>query len=266
MKKCALINDLSGFGKCSLGVGIPIISVLGAEAHPLPTAVLSNQTGYSSFAKVDLTEYLTPFFNEWNKLGVSFDGILTGYFSDEKQIDAVLEFTKKTDALLLVDPVMGDSGQRYKGFSDSLCSKVKQLALSADIVTPNLTELYLLTGEQDIKKGAEILLESGIKAVVVTGINKNNEIGNAVFEKGRSEEYFAHYSEGSFSGTGDMLSSIVMGKLLSGSDVFDAVKSATDFISFVIKNSDVHNRNDGVDFEKYLYRLGLEQNENQEKK
>lgn len=262
MKKCALINDLSGFGKCSLGVGIPIISVLGIEAHPMPTSVLSAQTGYSSYKMVDLTEYMPLFFNEWNKLGFSFDGILTGYFSDEKQIDAVINFIKGSNAVLLVDPVMGDDGKRYDGFTDALCEKIKTLAFSADIITPNVTELYLLTGERDVQKGAEILLSGGVKSVVVTGIKKDNKIGNAVFEIGRCGEFYSDYDEGgSYSGTGDMLSSIVMGKILSDSDVFDAVKTATEFISLVIKNSNVQNRNDGVDFETYLYKLGCDNNE-----
>lgn len=256
MKKCALINDLSGFGKCSLGVGIPIISVLGVEAHPMPTAVLSAQTGYESYKIADLTEYMPLFFYEWNKLGFSFDGILTGYFSDDKQVDAVIDFAKSTDALLLADPVMGDNGVLYKGFSDSLCEKIKALALSADIITPNVTELHLLTGESDIEKAAESLLSEGIQSVVVTGIKQDDKIGNAVFSGNRAEEFFAPYSQGSFSGTGDMLSSIVMGKLLSGNDIFTSVRTATDFISFVIQNSDVENYNDGIDFEKYLYVLG----------
>lgn len=262
MKKCALINDLSGFGKCSLGVGIPIISVLGIEAHPMPTAVLSAQTGYSSYKKVDLTEYMPLFFNEWNKLGFRFDGILTGYFSAEEQVEAAADFAKKSDALLLADPVMGDDGQRYDGFTDSLCEKIKALAFSADIITPNVTELYLLTGERDIQKGAASLLSNGVQSVIVTGIKKNNKIGNAVFEKNNCKEFYSDYSEGvSYSGTGDMLAAIVMGKVLAGSDVFSAVKAATEFISLVIANSDVQNRNDGIDFEKYLYRLGCDNNE-----
>lgn len=258
MKKCALINDISGFGKCSLGVGIPIISVLGVEAHPIPTAVLSNQTDYPSFAKADMAEHMPAFFEEWKKLGFHLDGILTGYFSNERQIDSVLDFVKDNNALLVVDPVMGDSGEKYKGFSDSLCEKIKALALCADIITPNETELFLLTGERNTAKAAEMLLEGGVKSVVVTGIKKNGKIGNAVYERERCVEFFAEYRKGSFSGTGDMLSAIVAGKVLSGSSVFRAVQAATDFISLVIKNSDISDRNDGVDFEKYLYRLGVD--------
>ncbi len=257
MKKCALINDISGFGKCSLGAGIPIISVYGIEAHPIPTAVLSNQTGYSSFKKVDLTEHMGSFFSEWKKLGVHFDGILTGYFSDERQIDAVLEFIHANEsAVILADPVMGDLGKRYKGFSDSLCDKITELAFSADIVTPNVTELYLLTGENDIEKGARVMLDSGVKTVIVTGIKNKNDIGNAVFEKGAEKAYYAPYSGVSYSGTGDLLSAVVMGGLLSGKNAFSAVKTATDFISLAARNTETANRNDGIDFEKYLYTLG----------
>ncbi len=255
MKKCALINDLSGFGKCSLCVGIPIISVFGVEAHPLPTAVLSSQTGYNSYEKVDLTDKINDFFYEWKKLGVSFDGILTGYFSDERQVDAVLDFVREQSAFLLVDPVMGDSGVRYKGFSQSLCSKIKELALCADIVTPNVTELYLLTGEKDLKTGAEILLENGVKTVMVTGIQENGKIGNAIFERNFCETFFLPYSGISYSGTGDLFSAIVMGSVLSGSSAYDAVKTAAQFISLAVENTDSVDRNDGVDFEKFLHLL-----------
>lgn len=255
MKKCALINDLSGFGKCSLGAQIPVISILGIEAHPMPTAVLSNQTAYKSYKKVDLTEYIEPFFDEWNKLGVSFDGILTGFFSDERQIQTVLNYVKNSRAILLVDPVMGDEGKKYHGFSDDICHKISDLSLCADIVTPNTTELYLLTGEHGIDAGAQKLLNSGIKSVVVTGIMRDCEIGNAVFEGDRKEEFFMPYIKGGFSGTGDIFSSIVLGKVLNGSDIFSAVKAATDFIYSAIKDSDPDDYNDGIDFEKFLKKL-----------
>lgn len=252
MKKCALINDLSGFGKCSLTAGIPIISALGVEAHPLPTAVLSNQTGYDTYIKVSMTDYMQSFLDEWEKIGACFDGVLTGYFSEEKQIDIILNYIKDKDFILLVDPVMGDNGEKYKGFSDELCKKIKNLALKADIVTPNVTELAILTGENDFDSGARSLLNAGVKSVVVTGIKKENKIGNAVFQNGKSEIFFSDFTTGDFSGTGDIFASIVMGKILNGCDIFASVEAATKFISEVIKNTDAKNHNNGVDFEKYL--------------
>lgn len=256
MKKCALINDLSGFGKCSLGAAIPVISVMGIEAHPLPTAVLSNQTGYESYKMADLSEYMPSFFAEWQKLSVDFDAVLTGYFTNSAQIDAALDFIKSQNALVVVDPVMGDDGKRYKGFTDEICSKIKGLALCADIITPNETELFLLTGESDTEKAARSLIKRGIGSVVVTGIKDSDKIGSAVFEKDKSEIFYTKYTEGSYSGTGDLFSAIVAGKVLSGCNVFDAVKDAVDFISLVLQNSEINDRNDGIDFEKYLYRLG----------
>lgn len=252
MKKCALINDLSGFGKCSLTAGIPIISALGVEAHPLPTAILSNQTGYDTYVKVSMTEYMKSFLDEWNKIGARFDGVLTGYFSEEKQVDIILDYLKKKTCVVLVDPVMGDNGERYKDFTDVLCEKIKALALMADIVTPNVTELSILTGESCVEMGAQTLLNAGVKSVVVTGIKKDNKIGNAVFTKNKNEIFFTDFAKGDFSGTGDIFASIVMGKVLNGDDIFSAVRFATDFISKVIKNTDTDNRNNGVDFEQYL--------------
>ena len=256
MKKCALINDLSGFGKCSLGAAIPVISVMGIEAHPLPTAVLSNQTGYESYKAVDLSEYMPSFFAEWQKLNVDFDAVLTGYFTNSAQIDSALDFIKSQNALVVVDPVMGDDGKRYKGFTDEICSKIKALALCADIITPNETELFLLTGESNIEKAARSLMERGIGSVVVTGIKDSAKIGSAVFEKDKSEIFYTKYTDGSYSGTGDLFSAIVTGLALCGRDTFEAVKTAAEFISFVLENSEIEDRNNGIDFEKYLYGLG----------
>ena len=87
MKKIAVINDLSGLGKCSLTAAIPVISVMGVQACPFPTAVLSNQTGYETYFCEDLTRQMTPYMEQWKKRGFIPDGIYTGFLSDEKQAD-----------------------------------------------------------------------------------------------------------------------------------------------------------------------------------
>ena len=68
MKKIALINDLSGFGKCSLTAAIPVISVLGIQACPLPTAILSAQTGFPSYYCDDYTDRMNYFTDEWKNI------------------------------------------------------------------------------------------------------------------------------------------------------------------------------------------------------
>ena len=129
LKKIAVINDISGFGKCSLTVSLPIISALGIECNPIPTAILSNQTGYDDFYSVDFTENMTPYIDIWKKQNVHFDAILTGYLASEKQVDVILDFIenfKDENTLVFVDPVMADDGVMYDTYDENLCEKVKK--------------------------------------------------------------------------------------------------------------------------------------------
>lgn len=123
MKKIAVINDLSGLGKCSLTAAIPVISVMGVQACPLPTAVLSNQTGYESYFCEDFTEHMEPYMEQWKKRGFFPDGIYTGFLSDDKQADRILKFMDAfagKDTLILTDPVMGDDGVVYPIYTEEL--------------------------------------------------------------------------------------------------------------------------------------------------
>lgn len=253
MKKCALINDISGFGKCSLAAQMPIITALGAEAHPAPTAVLSNQTAYGNYFSCDMTDFLRPCFNEWKKLGAEFDAVLTGYFASPQAVETVIDYLKNSDCdILVVDPVMGDEGELYDGFTGRLCEEIKALACMADIITPNITELRLLTGENTVEKAAGIMLSSGNKAVVLTGVEENGMIGSRVFTKNESKTFLSPKRGGYFSGTGDIFSAVLTGMLLKEKSVFDSARFAVEFISDVISVTDAANVQDGVDFEKKL--------------
>ena len=201
MKRIAVIGDISGFGRCSLTASIPVISSLGIECCPFPTAVLSAQTGYSSYHFIDLTSEFTAYESEWEKLGYSFDGILTGYIASPLQADLIASFIEKfksENTVLLVDPVMADDGEIYGTYSNELCCKLSVIAEKADIITPNLTELCILTGadyseitskENDsdyldlIRGEAEKMLSKTLKSVIVTGVRYKGEIYNLVCEK-----------------------------------------------------------------------------------
>lgn len=252
MKKCAVINDISGFGKCSLAAQLPVLSALGTQAHPAPTAVLSNQTAYGSYYSCDMTSFLKPCFEQWKKLGAEFDGVLTGYFASVQEVRTVLDFFSDTKALFVVDPVMGDNGELYDGFTGSLCEEIKKLACRADIITPNFTELRCLTGESNVNKAAQIMLESGNKAVVLTGVEENGLIGSRVFTRGECKTFLSPKRGGYFSGTGDIFSAVLTGMMLRGESVFDAARTAGEFISNVISVTEAENSQDGVDFEKRL--------------
>lgn len=261
IKKCAVINDLSGFGKCSLTASIPIISVMGSEVHPLPTAVLSNQTGYDSYKSLSLTDYMRDFIAQWKKLNVSFDAILTGFVTDSAQIDIINTFINEfygENTTLIVDPVMADNGKLYGGYTPEMCEQVKKLCYKADIITPNIAELAFIAEEEysenfdDIDSYAKKLLNNGIKNIVVTGYKEDGMISNLVYTGSEFGKASAKLIGGYFSGTGDILSSIITGGVLRGMSLLDCVKLATDFISKVIADTPVINPNDGIYFEKHL--------------
>lgn len=277
-KKIAVINDLSGFGRCSLTAAISAISVMGVQPCPLPTAVLSGQTGYPSYYLDDYTEKMEYFRQEWEKMGVQFDGIYTGFVASEAQIAHIFRFLDtfyKKETFLLVDPVMGDEGKVYKMFTRGLLCRMRELAKRADVITPNLTELCLLSGAEfsDLRKAADEnklfsrieelargLMKEGPNTVVITGIrftdrsDGERKIGNLAVDRKRSRLSAFPYIGGSFSGTGDLFASVIAGGIARGDDIFRLVELAGTFIENAMKDSVEARveRNDGTDYEKYL--------------
>ena len=268
VKKIAVINDLSGFGRCSLTAALPVISAIGIEACPLPTAILSNQTGYPSFFCTDYTENLYSYINEWRKLGVKFDGILTGYLTSAKQAEFIYDFVEEfadVNTLVFVDPVMADDGVLYDTYDSNLCKKVKKLTEKANIIAPNLTELCILcdadyekvTHENSIQKTSEIaasLLTDTLKTVIVTGVKIDDEIHNIIVDKSGKTVVKSKLIEGSYSGTGDLFSSIVCAEIVKGKSVLQAVNIATVFLQKSIEDTYKENtdRNNGVNFQQHL--------------
>ena len=277
-KKIAVINDLSGFGKCSLTAAIPVISVMGVQACPLPTAVLSAQTGYPSYFCDDFTDKMENIRNEWEKMNVSFDGIYTGYVADEKQILNIFHFLdtfQKEETFLLTDPVMGDNGAVYSMYNERLLELMKKLVCRADVITPNLTELCLLAGGDykslchledakemfvQIEEMAKFLVKKGPSQVLVTGIpfvdslSGIRKVGNlAVDEKGTYLSAFPYGGE-SYSGTGDLFASVIAAGLADGRGVKESMDLAGAFIERSIQDSAKMKipGNDGVEFEKHL--------------
>lgn len=270
MKRIAVINDLSGFGKCSLSVALPILSAMGLECNPIPTAILSNQTGFDNFHSVDFTDHLTPYIDVWKKQNVQFDAILTGYLASEKQVDIILDFINHfgKNSLVFVDPVMADNGVLYDTYDEKLCEKVKMLTKKANIITPNLTELCILcdadyneiSNQENFEKIEGLacsLLSDTTKTVIVTGIKRNGKITNLFVQKDQIGTVEQKLLKGSFSGTGDIFSSVVCGGITKGMSVFDAVTLAADFIYCSIINTptELDYEPNGVNFQKHLEML-----------
>lgn len=280
-KKVAVINDLSGFGRCSLTAALPVISAMGVQACPLPTAVLSAQTGYENYCCVDLTKNMEEFGRSWHEMDVRFDGIYTGFAASEEQIGHMIKIADifhRKKAFLLVDPVMGDHGYRFDIFSDAFCREMGELARQADVVTPNLTELCILTDTDYrmiehmtdekhlltvIRQISENLRKSGPKTVIVTGIQFTDtsdgirKMGNLAVMEGECYLSAFPYVGGSYSGTGDLFASVIAGGLARGSGLKEMIDLAGGFIERAITDAvrDQIPRNEGVEFERYLYML-----------
>ncbi len=268
-KKIAVINDISGFGRCSIAVSLPIISMMKVQCCPLPTSIFSNHTGYPSFFYEDFTKNMVPYMEEWKKLNLRFHGICTGFLGSADQIQIVqnfLEWFKKEETIVILDPVMGDYGKAYPTYTDEMCQKMKRLVRYGDILTPNLTEACILTDTpykenwklSEVRELAYQLSEQGPTKIVITGIDQKSYIGNWCYEKGKGEALIKTKKIGvSRSGTGDIFSSIIAADAVNGIDFQKSVKKASDFIKKCILRSielDIPVT-DGVCFEEELCRL-----------
>ena len=268
-KKIAVINDFSGFGRCSIAVALPIISTLKIQCCPLPTSIFSNHTGFDSFFFDDYTDKMPLYINEWKKLGLQFDGITSGFLGSKKQIEIVTQFFKdfKTkENIIIVDPVMGDYGKIYATYTKEMCEEMKKLVQYADIITPNITELCILTDTpyqekwkiSELEKMTEELAEKGPEKIVVTGIVQKEFIANFCYEKGKSPKILRCHRVGTQrSGTGDVFSSIIAADAVNQVPFDKSVKKASNFIKkCILKSIEMEIPvTDGVCFEELLQTL-----------
>lgn len=273
VKKAAVINDLSGIGRCSLAVTLPILSVLKVQPCALPTAILSSQTGYSQYTFLDFTPYMKDYYRVWGNLGQTFDTIYAGFLSSTCQIHYVLDFVlkfKKEDTLVIIDPVMGDDGRLYPIYSEEYPQEMKALIKHADVITPNATEFYLLTGYDLSTEGMnqslikEVTKDLGPNQIVITGIKDNahpDHVINFCIDYNHDEcfEEITSYNHISYSGTGDIFASILCGYLTQGKSLKQAVQTATRFIKKAVEYTSSFNvpPADGVFFEEFLKELDV---------
>ena len=274
IQRVAVVNDLSGFGRCSLTVSIPILSAMGVQVCPLPTAVLSAHTGYPNPVVRDFTDDMEGFLRHWESLGLTFDCGYTGYLGNERQADILEPFLRRLreqGALRLVDPAMADNGKLYSSCSRALIPAMARLVSLASVATPNLTEACLLTGSnyalvmeapnrrRAVEQMARRILAGGCGAVVITGVEAGDFIENCVLTDVDAEPTWVrgYRVNRHFAGTGDVFASVLCGWLLRGMPLTDAVGQAT---AFVYETTEAtaqwqENGQDGIAFEPFLYKL-----------
>ncbi len=272
-KKIAAINDMTGFGRCSLAAAIPIISRLGVQCCAVPTAILSNHTGFPSFFLDDYTKRFAAYTDEWKKLQLRFRGILTGFLGSAEQFELVERFLSEFSddgTVVCVDPVMGDYGRIYSSYTDEMCRAMRELVRRADIITPNLTEACILTDtpyherkwtRRELIAILTRLKELGPREIVITGIPQGEFIANLSCADGGEPSLTRQHRAGeSRSGTGDVFSSVIIADAVNGVPFDRSVRRASAFVKKCILRSIELGipTTDGVCFEEVLGELKWE--------
>ena len=246
--RVAAVHDLCGYGKCSLGIAIPVLSAAGVDVCAVPTGLFSAHTKFPVFHMHDTTDMLVPYLDAWKAEGVVLDGIYSGFLGAAEQVACIKRlYEEHPQALRIVDPVMGDGGVVYQTYTPELCAAMGELVDGADLLTPNLTEASILTGieyqgqdvsEDYVRAIADALLQKGAKQVIVKGVVhpgdgliRNYVVGQQVaFEEVSSPllPYMLH-------GTGDLYASALTAALFTGSSLKRAVEFAGSLVTKAMK-------------------------------
>ena len=246
--RIAAIQDISGFGRCSMTVVLPVLAAMGGQCCPLPTAYLSAHTAFPPSEKaafLDMTGQMAGSMDHWAELGVTFDAIYSGFLGSADQIGLIEELYRRfrrESTLVLVDPVMGDHGVPYRTYTPAMCARMGELAAQADVITPNLTEAALLLGEPyeavpgdeaGMRRWLERLSLDGKRSVVLTGVTfAPGRVGAGCLDRADGSMCFPMAEEvpAHFPGTGDLFASVVLGALLRGGSLADAAGRAVEFV------------------------------------
>ena len=271
--RVAAVHDLCGYGKCSLGVAIPVLSAAGCDVCPVPTGIFSSHTAFPGWYMHDTTEILPDYLAAWKNIGVEIDAVYSGFLGAPEQVDRIRElYAMYPKALRVVDPVMADHGKVYPTYTPELCQAMAELAEGADILTPNLTEAAIILDEpigdawagenisdDEARRLVDGLLSKGTKTVVLKGIQRGDgQIRNFVgsqdgtfFEVGNELlPYMLH-------GTGDLYCSCLLAAIMAGRTLEESVRFACDFVhdAMIVSSKQPEFQARGVSFEPLLGRI-----------
>ncbi len=240
--RVAAVHDLCGYGKCSLGVAIPVLSAAGCDVCPVPTSLFSAHTKFPTWYMHDTTSMLDEYLDAWQQEGIELDAVYSGFLGAPEQVGAIQRlYAEHPKALRIVDPVMGDAGQRYPTYTPELCDAMAALVDGADLLTPNLTEASILTGipyeGQDVddtyvRNMMDALVEQGAKAVVLKGITHGDGlIRNFVAGQDMEmEEVSCELLPYMLHGTGDLYASALLAAIMAGQSLLESVRFASELV------------------------------------
>ena len=268
--RVAAVHDLCGYGKCSLGIAIPILSAAGCDVCPVPTGLFSSHTAFPGWYMHDTTEMLSDYLAAWKNIGVEIDAVYSGFLGAPEQVDRIRDlYAMYPKALRVVDPVMADHGKVYPTYTPELCAAMAELAAGADILTPNLTEAAIILGEpigddwggedipdEEAKRLVDALIAKGAKAVVLKGIQRGdglirNFVGTASGDFFEVNNEFLPYM---LHGTGDLYCSCLLAAVMAGRTLREAVTFAGDFThdAMIVSSKQPEFQARGVSFEPLI--------------
>lgn len=260
------VHDLCGYGKCSLGVAIPVISAAGCDVCPLPTGLFSSHTAFPVWHMLDTTDMMKPYIDAWEKVDIFLDAIYSGFLGAPEQVDSIQRlYALFPNALRIVDPVMGDHGKVYPTYTKELCDAMANLADGADILTPNLTEASIILGTEytgqnvsveEVESMINMLRNRGAKNVIIKGVDREDGfLRNYV--AGRNTpltEFVVEKLPVMLHGTGDLFCSCVTAAIMAEKSLDAAVDFAGKFVhdAMIVTLEQPNFMSRGISFEPLL--------------
>jgi pyridoxine kinase len=251
LPRVAAIHDICAYGRCSLTVAIPILSTMGFEVAPVPTAVLSAHTLFPDFVLIDMTAELPRIIDHWKKLNLKFDAIYSGFLGSPRQVDIVADIIghfASSDTLVVVDPVMADSGRLYPTMPPEMVDEMKKLVRLAKVITPNLTEAAFLLNRptpesinsKEAREWLKSLTDLGPEMAVITSVPMDDHPNAATviaYDKVDNRYWLTErpYVPAQYHGTGDIFASVLTGSLLSGDSLPVAMDRSAQFVTTAIR-------------------------------
>ena len=265
-KRILLVQDMTGYGKVALAAIMPVLSHMGHHVYTLPTAIVSNTLDYGDFALIELTDYMRKTLGVWKNLGFQFDAVSTGMIFSEEQAALVSALCRESAAkgcTVFVDPVMGDEGKLYNGVTEATVSHMRAMCAVADYVMPNYTEAAYLADapiRDDLTPAeadalVDALRQMGAKSVLITSAKVNGQFCVVGYDHLAGERFLLPFEMVPvfFSGTGDIFSGILTGRVLDGMPLQEAIQNAMDAIRvMILRHKDNEDHYVGIPIETCL--------------
>ena len=239
------IQSHVAFGHAGNAAAVFPLQRLGLEVWPVNTVQLAHHTGYGAFRGGALPlQDIEAVLAGLGELGVlpRCRAVLSGYLGSPELGEAVLSAVRAVKAanpgaIYLCDPVMGDADRGFYVRPEVPGVFRDRLMAEADIMTPNLFELGVLTGREverrlDLFQVADRLLYKGPKRLLVTSVLLPDTPEGEIEMLGADEKNFWRVRtpllpiDPPVGGAGDLTAALFLAQVLKGGDIGHALSHA----------------------------------------